>query len=87
MDRKNLIELRSAANQLKVTVTVGKHGITDATIDELNRHLKKDKLVKVRLLKSATHEADMNLQAQELADKTRSRLVETRGSTAVFHRG
>ncbi len=87
MDRKDLQELRSAANKLNVTVTVGKNGITDATIEELDRHLKKEKLVKVRLLKSATHETGMQVQADTLAEKTRSRLVEIRGGTAVFHRG
>jgi RNA-binding protein len=87
MDRIATKELRSRANQLNVTVTVGKNGITDATIEELSRHLKKDKLVKVRLLKSATHEAGMDEQATLLAEKTKSRLIETRGGTAVYYRG
>lgn len=86
-DQKLLRRLRADAQQIQPTVTVGKNGITDATVEELDRHLKKDKLVKVRLLKSATHGEDMDDQAKSLADATRSVLIETRGGTAVLYRG
>ncbi len=86
IDNKLLKELKAKAQSIAVTVTVGKNGITDATIEELDRHLRKDKLVKVRLLKSATYEAGMQGQADALAQRTHSTLVETRGGTAVYFR-
>ncbi len=56
---------------------------------ELDRHLKKDKRVKVRLLRSATeggeHEQE-KAQAEGLAEATNSVLVDRRGHTAVFWR-
>lgn len=88
MDNKTLQEKRAQAQALPVTVTVGKHGVTDATLEELDRHLRKDKLVKVRLLRTATEGGStMQDQATELATRTRSTLVETRGGTAVYWRG
>lgn len=79
--------LRSQANSLKVTVHVGKSGITDATVGELQRHLKAQKLVKVRLLPAATDGgANDQEQAEALAKASASRLIEVRGHTAVFHK-
>ncbi len=86
IDKNRIKQLKSDSTKTDVTVTVGKNGITDATIEELDRHLKKDKLVKVRLLKSATHELGMDSQAAELAERTRSILVDVRGGTASFFR-
>jgi RNA-binding protein len=79
---------RADAQQLDVTLHVGKNGINDATIAELDAQLKKKKLVKVRLLKTATEGgAQDETQGQMLAEATRSMLIETRGHTAVFFRG
>ncbi len=86
---KQIYEKRSEAQKLAVSVTVGKNGITDATIEELQRHLKKNKLVKVRLLRSATEGGDADqeaAQATRLAEATNSMLIDRRGHTAVFYR-
>lgn len=80
-------EKRAAAQALDVTLHVGKNGINDATVAELDAQLKKKKLVKVRLLKTATEGgAGDQGQAQKLADGTRSTLIEVRGHTAVYFR-
>lgn len=80
-------EKRAAAQQIDVTLHVGKNGVNDATIAELDAQLKKKKLVKVRLLKTATEGgAQDDPQAHKLAESTRSLLIEVRGHTAVFFR-
>ena len=87
LNNKQIQEKRAAAQQIDVTLHVGKGGVNAATIAELDAQLKKKKLVKVRLLKSATEGgAQDDAQAQGLADATRSVLVEVRGHTAVFFR-
>lgn len=78
---------RAEAQQVDVSLQVGKNGVTPATVEELSAQLKKRKLVKVRLLKSATEGGSQDKdQAQALADGTRSTLIEVRGHTAVFFR-
>ena len=58
-----------------------------ATVEELSAQLKKRKLVKVRLLKTATEGgAQDDAQAQQLAEATHATLIEVRGHTAVFFR-
>jgi RNA-binding protein len=80
-------EMRAKAQQIDVSLHVGKNGVTPATVEELSAQLKKRKLVKVRLLPAATeggaHDQD---QAKALAEATHSTLVEVRGHTAVYFR-
>jgi RNA-binding protein len=78
---------RAEAQQIDVTCHVGKNGVNEATIEELRGQLKKRKLVKVRLLKTATEGgAEDKSQAERLAEATKSLLIEVRGHTAVFFR-
>jgi len=84
MEKKMIIELRGRAQQLRPTVHVGKEGITPAIIDELSQQLKKNKLVKVKLLSS--FEADRHESAEKLAHVSSSVLVEVRGKTVVLAR-
>jgi RNA-binding protein len=87
LDADGLRQKRAQANQLDVTLHVGKNGVNDATVAELKAQLHKKKLVKVRLLKSATEGGEANQQqAEALATKADAQLVEVRGHTAVFWR-
>ncbi len=90
MNRLNPAQLRdkrSKAQALTVTMHVGKNGVNEASILELKAQLHKHKLVKVRLLPSATDGGAGNqTQADALADGADAQLVEIRGHTAVFWR-
>lgn len=84
MDKKRIMELRGRAQRLRPTVQVGKEGVTDAVVDEISRQLKKNKLVKVKLLPS--FEEDRTDAAGRLAQRSASSLVEVRGKTVVLAR-
>ena len=60
---KQRAELRAKANELDTTLMVGKEGITDALIDELDRQLEARELVKGKVLETAL------LTAREAADQ------------------
>ncbi len=78
---------RAEAQQISVSLHVGKNGVTEQTSAELSAQLKIRKLVKVRLLPAATEGgAQDDTQAQKLADATHCTLIEVRGHTAVFFR-
>ena len=83
MDIYNL--KRDAAN-LTPLLNIGKNGVTDSLIEELLRQLKQNKLVKVKILKSALEDMDRKTIAEELAKRTGSQLIEIRGSSAVLYR-
>ncbi|MCK5659816.1 MAG: YhbY family RNA-binding protein [Methanosarcinales archaeon] len=76
-------ELKAKASSLTANVIVGKKGITQEVADELLVQLKKDHLIKVKILKTVGKSTkDV---AEELAIMTKSHLIDVRGSTAVFY--
>jgi len=86
MDKDKLYRLKSEAVHLKPVINIGKNGITDAVIEELKKQIKANRLVKVRMLKSAASEGDIQTFAQQLAETTKTTLVEVKGSTVVLYR-
>ncbi|MEM4756773.1 MAG: YhbY family RNA-binding protein [Desulfurococcaceae archaeon] len=72
----------------KVDVQLGKRGITEGFINELKTRLKKEKVVKIRVLRSfrKTSQIDILDIAKILARKTGSRIYEIRGFTIILIR-
>ncbi len=66
-------------------MNIGKSGITDPLILELRNQLKRNRLVKVKILKTAVDEMDRNDIAKELSMRTGSMLVEVKGNSAVLY--
>lgn len=86
MEKEKLYQLKSEAHQISPILNIGKNGVTDALIEELNKQIKANRLVKVRVLKSAEEEKDVKVIAEEIAEATRSTLIEIRGRTVVLYR-
>ena len=81
--------LRQAKDKfIPVTIRIGKEGITDSVVSELSDQLSKRGLVKVKANRGLLSGSSERTQAFEgLADATGSRLVLSRGNTAVFWSG
>lgn len=84
MDTKRILELRGMAARMEATTHIGKNGITPSIIEEISRQLKDNKLIKVKLLKSAVEEMPREEIAKQLAEKTRAELIEVKGNTVVL---
>ena len=84
MDSKKRAELRAEAQKIKPVMIIGKRGITDEAVAELRSHLKRRRLVKVKLPKETSEGVGPKKLAEELAVKMCAELVEVRGSTAVI---
>ena len=63
------------------TIQVGKQGISESVIRELNDQLKKKKAVKVRLLKSV---ANVELTLQQLEQQSNGKIAKKVGNTAII---
>ena len=72
------------AKTLKPLIRIGKKGITDAQVKELNKLLSNRRLVKIRMFKSSGLEKKQ--AAEELAVKTRSSIISSIGNTLVLYR-
>lgn len=86
MEKEKLYQLKSEANQINPILNIGKNGVTETLIEELNKQMKINRLVKVRILKSAEEGKDVKVIAEEIANATRSTLIEVRGRTVVLYR-
>jgi len=86
MEKEKLYQLKSDANKISPILNIGKNGVTDTLIEELNKQIKANRLVKVKVLKSAEEGKDLKIIADELAVATRSTLIDVRGRTVVLYR-
>lgn len=69
-------------------VRVGKNGIHDGIIQEIERRLKEEEVIKVRVLKSylTSSGADVKQIASEVARLVRAEVVTVRGHVFVLRR-
>jgi len=84
MDKKRIMELRGMAARMEPATHVGKNGVTASLVEEINRQLKDNKLIKVKILKSAIDETPREEIASQLAAKTGAELIEIKGNTVVL---
>ena len=72
---------------LEVTIRVGKSGMTESVVSELNSQLKSRTMVKAKLNRGlADDSADRQNLWHMLAEQTSSKLILMRGNIAVFYR-
>ena len=76
--------LKARATDVQAKLSLGRSGMSDAFVDELRAHLKKDQLVKVKLLEAAREKEDRRALGEQLADAVGAALIEVRGNTAVL---
>lgn len=86
LSSQDIAALRATGQSIEVAFQIGKDGVTDGVVKELQNRLLREPLVKVRLLKSAREDEDTRALAEDLATRARVVLVEVRGHTALFHR-
>ncbi len=79
--------LRQAKDtSLPVTIRIGKSGLTEALIDELDGQLSSRSLVKAKVNRGLFERDDLRNVWSHLAEQTRSEVVFARGNVAVFWR-
>lgn len=86
MEKEKLYQLKADASKISPILNIGKNGVSDSLIEELNKQIKANRLVKVKVLKSAEEGKDLKTIADELAQATRSTLIDVRGRTVVLYR-
>lgn len=76
--------LKGLANRLKPIAQIGKHGISDSFINQLDELLENKELVKVNILETSLLSAKE--VANELAQRTNSEFVQAIGNKFVLYR-
>ena len=70
----------------KPTVWVGKGGVSQELLREVDKQLDKNEMVKIKILKSALEKGKTKQIAFEIAEQTQSSLVEVRGNTFMLYK-
>ena len=78
--------LRPKAKNLDPILRIGKNGLTENGINELNKLLRKRKLIKIKLLKAAMKGKNKKELISGITEKTNSELIEAVGNIVVLHR-
>lgn len=81
-EREAKKELMRRALEINPTVHVGKDGLKDSVYEEIKAQIKKNRLIKIKVLPNA--ESDTAEVAQTIAEATDSVVVDTRGSVVVL---
>jgi len=69
---------------MQASVQIGKSGLTSGIIDEIKNQVKKNKLVKVKLLRSYISGKDKKVVFAEIAEKTGLKMIEKVGFAVVL---
>jgi len=86
MNQENIRKLKKEAYSLEALVRIGKSGLKDTIIDEVNKLLAKRSMVKIKFLQSFLENFDKKEISRTIVERTRSTLVLTIGNTIVLHR-
>jgi RNA-binding protein len=68
------------------TIWIGKSGVSEEVLKEVEKQLKKRKMVKVKLLGTAIKGGQTKQIAVQITGKTEASLVEVRGHTFMLYR-
>ena len=81
-EREAKKELMRRALELKPTVHVGKDGLKDSVYDEISEQLKKNRLIKIKVLDNA--DSDTKEVAEAIAAAVSGVVVDVRGGVIVM---
>jgi RNA-binding protein len=84
--KREVMQLRSKAHVLDAMVRIGKNGINDNVIIEINNLLRKRRLIKIKVLKNSLENNELDKLIDEVVLKTKSNLVERIGLTFTIYR-
>jgi RNA-binding protein len=70
----------------KPTIWIGKDGLTSQLSSEIEKQLNKNKMLKVRVLKSALQQETVKVIATKAAEEAGAALVEVRGHVFILYR-
>ena len=81
-EREAKKELMRRALEINPTVHVGKDGLKDSLYEEIKAQIKKNRLIKIKVLANAASETEEIANA--IADNTGSVVVDVRGSVVIL---
>ena len=81
-----LITIHTMINSqnLDVSLRIGKNGLNESVIDEIKLQLKKKKIIKIKMLKSAMEEKSKAELIKEIVERSNGELLKKVGNVIVL---
>lgn len=76
--------LRAESHHEKPIFQVGKGGVTDNMVKQINEALEKRELIKIKILQNCME--DKHVIAEEIVEETKAHLVQIIGNNLVFYK-
>ena len=70
-------------HELKPVIRIGKNGVTENIINDVKNLVKKKKIVKIKVLRSALNSATMKDIADKIVKEANLKIVQIRGHSVV----
>lgn len=86
MAEMSIKRLKAKAKLLYPIIRIGKAGLTPSQINEINKSLKKKRLIKIKFLRPFIEDGSKKSKAEEIAEKTGAVLVEQIGNVVVLYK-
>ena len=84
--KQQRLRIRRKFAKEKPTILIGKNGATKEVVVEVTKQLKSNKVVKIKILKTALEQTTMKEITKELVDNTKSELIEARGHMLTLYK-
>ena len=78
--------IKRELSEERSTIWIGKNGVSEHLLGEIENQLEKKEMVKVKILKSALAEDEAKGIASQIAERTEAPLVEVRGHTFMLYK-
>jgi RNA-binding protein YhbY len=80
------IQTLATSRDFQPSVRIGKSGLTDLLVEEINSQLSKNSIVKIKINKGLFEKKDIKAVWQFLSEETNSTIVLARGNVGVLWR-
>jgi RNA-binding protein len=84
--KKKMRELKQRSVEKQPTVWIGKSGVTNAVMGQIDRQLDANEMIKVKVHKTSPEDAEVAELADKIAEETTSEIVDVRGRTFTIYR-
>lgn len=84
--RQQRLRIRRKFAKERPTILIGKNGSTKEIVEEVKKQLKSNKVVKIKILKTALEQTTMKEITKELVDNTKSEVIEVRGHMLTLYK-
>jgi len=78
--------VKRALSKERPTILIGKSGASDEILKEIGKQLDKNKMVKIKVLKTGLAGCEIRQLASEISIKSESSLVEVKGHTFMLYK-